>query len=153
MVFYYQIPVLTFSIIGTFFMVQGYFWSIIGMIINDNLGFLPKKTERTFNIIYAFFVVLGIVFLIFDFSKIIPFPRGVVDYFDSLPGLNLRASLKIFAAHWVSTGWGGLRKKIEYYRAFNAPADTSFYDGELEYVIGVQEWIVRLAAQARRMAE
>ena len=126
-VFYYQIPVLTFSIIGTFFMVQGYFWSIIGMIVNDNLGFLPKKTERIFNSIYAFFVVLGIVFLIFDFAKIIPFPRAVVEYFDGLPGLNLRSSLKIFAAHWVCTGYGGLRnifirkrwlKKLGRYKLF-----------------------------------
>ena len=126
-VFYYQIPVLTFSIIGTFFMVQGYFWSLLNMIINDNLGFLPKKTERAFNLIYAAFVLLGIVFLIFDFSTIIPFPRGVVDYFNSLPGLNLRASLKIFAAHWVCVGWGGLRnifirkrwlKKLGRYKLF-----------------------------------
>ncbi len=53
----------------------------------------------------------------------------------------------------LSLGWGGLKKKIEYYRDFNAPADTSFYDGELEYITGVQEWVTRLAAEARRMAE
>lgn len=126
-VFYYQIPVLTFSIIGTFFMVQGYFWSILNMIVSDNLGFLPKKTERSFNLIYAFFVVLGILFLVFDFAKILPFPQGVVSYFDSLPGLNLRASLKIFAAHWVCVGYGGLRaifirkrwlKKLGRYKLF-----------------------------------
>jgi formate C-acetyltransferase len=53
----------------------------------------------------------------------------------------------------LSLGWGGLKKKIEYWRAFNAPCDTSFYDGELEYIVGVQEWVMRLAAEARRMAE
>ena len=53
----------------------------------------------------------------------------------------------------LELGWGGLRRKIEYWRDFNAPADTSFYDGELEYIIGVQEWVRRLADQARAMAE
>ena len=52
----------------------------------------------------------------------------------------------------LSLGWGGLRKKLEYYREFNAPADTSYYDGELEYIIGVQEWVARLAEKAREMA-
>ena len=126
-VFYYQIPPLTFSIIGTFFMVQGYFWGILNMIVNDNLGFLPKKTERVFNLIYAGFTLLGVLFLVLDFSKLIPFPAAVVDYFDSLPGLNLRASLKIFAAHWVCVGYGGLRnifirkrwlKKLGRYKLF-----------------------------------
>ena len=126
-IFYYQIPVLTFSIIGTFFMVQGYFWSILNMIVNDNLGYLPKKTERIFNTIYLSFAALGILFLIFDFSKIIPFPRGIVDFCDGLPGLNLRATLKIFAAHWVCVGWGGFRnifirkrwlKKLGRYKLF-----------------------------------
>ncbi|MBR4443419.1 MAG: pyruvate-formate lyase, partial [Clostridia bacterium] len=53
----------------------------------------------------------------------------------------------------LELGWGGLKRKIEYWRDFNAPADTSFYDGELEYVAGVQEWVARLAAQARAMAD
>ena len=49
-------------------------------------------------------------------------------------------------------GWGGLKKKLEYYREFNHPADTSFYDGELEYITGVQAWVKRLADEARRRA-
>ena len=69
-IFYYEIPVLTFSIIGAFFMVQGYFWSILNMIISDNLGFLPKKTEKKMYVLYFFFTALGILFLVFDFSNI-----------------------------------------------------------------------------------
>ncbi len=50
-------------------------------------------------------------------------------------------------------GWGGLLQKIRYYREFNAPADTSFYDGEEELVLGIQEWIRRHVTLARSMAE
>lgn len=108
-IFYYEIPVLTFSIIAAFFMVQGYFWGIINMIINDNLGFLPKKTERKFYILYLFFTVLGLVFLIFDFSSVLPIPQRAVNYLESFPGINLRNTLKIFGAHWLVTGYGGAR--------------------------------------------
>ena len=108
-IFYYEIPVLTFSIIAAFFMVQGYFWGIINMIINDNLGFLPKKTERKFYILYLFFTVLGLVFLIFDFSRVLPIPQRAVNYLESFPGINLRNTLKIFGAHWLVTGYGGAR--------------------------------------------
>ncbi len=107
--FYYEIPILTFSVIGAFFMVQGYFWSILSMMINDNLGFLPKKTERIFYIIYFFFTALGLLFLIFDFSEILPWPAFLTKYVNSLPGLNMRSTLKIFAAHWLVTGYGGAR--------------------------------------------
>ena len=61
----------------------------------------------------------------------------------SAPDLNIGLTL----------GWGGLRHKLEYYRDFNHPSDTSFYDGELEYITGVQEWVVRLSAKARQLAE
>ncbi len=108
-IFYYEIPVLTFSVIGTFFMIQGYFWGIIGMIINDNLGFLPKKTERLFYALYFFFAFLGVLFLVVDFSEIIPFPARLVNYLTSFPGINIRNTLKIFAVHWLVTGYGGAR--------------------------------------------
>ena len=129
-VFYYEIPLLTFSVIGTFFMVQGYFWAILNMIINDNLGFLPKKTERILNTIYLSFTALGLLFLIFDFSKIITWPLWLTDFVNDLPGLNMRATLKIFGAHWLVCGWGGFRnifirkrwlKKLGRYKLFAYP--------------------------------
>jgi pyruvate-formate lyase len=49
-------------------------------------------------------------------------------------------------------GWGGLLKKIRYYREFNRPADTGFYDGEEDLVLGVQDWIRRHVVKARQMA-
>ena len=52
----------------------------------------------------------------------------------------------------LELGWGGLLRKIRHYRWLNNPSDTSFYDGEEALVLGVQEWIRRHAAQARRLA-
>lgn len=49
-------------------------------------------------------------------------------------------------------GWGGLLDKIRHYRALNRPADTGFYDGEEDLVLGVQGWVARHAALARRLA-
>ena len=49
-------------------------------------------------------------------------------------------------------GWRGLLDKIRYYREFNAPADTDFYDGEEELVLGMLEYVRRHADYAREMA-
>jgi len=51
----------------------------------------------------------------------------------------------------LELGWGGLQKKIAYYRAAN-PAAAEFYDGLAEVVMGVQDWIRRHATEARRLA-
>lgn len=108
-IFYYEVPVLTFSLIGTLFMIQGYFWSIVNMIVSDNLGFLPKKTEKMFYILYFFFTGLGILFLVFDFSLIIPFPDRLIRYVTTLPGMNMKNICKIMGAHWINVGYGGAR--------------------------------------------
>ena len=79
--------------------------------------------------------------------------REVWRKYDTYPGWSGMNHCGPDMSIGLSLGWGGLRKKIEYYRGFNAPADTSFYDGELEYIIGVQEWVARLAAQARKMSD
>ena len=52
----------------------------------------------------------------------------------------------------LDLGWGGLLSKIRYYRSFNRPADSSFYDGEEDLVLGVQGWIGRHVEKARLMA-
>ncbi|HQE93912.1 MAG TPA: pyruvate formate lyase family protein [Anaerolineae bacterium] len=53
----------------------------------------------------------------------------------------------------LDLGWGGLLKKIRYYRELNRPTDPSFYDAEENLVLGVQDWIRRHVIQAREMAE
>ncbi|MCL2099934.1 MAG: pyruvate-formate lyase [Oscillospiraceae bacterium] len=52
----------------------------------------------------------------------------------------------------LKLGWSGLLEKIRYYREFNAPADTGFYDGEEEFVLGIIEWVKKIAAHARELA-
>jgi formate C-acetyltransferase len=53
----------------------------------------------------------------------------------------------------LNLGWGGLLEKIRYYRGFNNPPDTAFYDAEENLVLGVQGWIRRHVAEARAMAQ
>jgi formate C-acetyltransferase len=52
----------------------------------------------------------------------------------------------------LDLGWGGILKKIRYYRDLNRPTDTSFYDGEEQVVLGIQDWITRHVLKARKMA-
>ena len=52
----------------------------------------------------------------------------------------------------LEIGWNGIRRKIEYYREEN-PTSTDFYDGLTAIVDGIQDWISRNAAEARRLAE
>ena len=57
MMYHYKLPYLTYAIITLINMPLNYIWVLIGWVINDNLGFLPKKTERNFNILYLFLTV------------------------------------------------------------------------------------------------
>lgn len=52
----------------------------------------------------------------------------------------------------LDLGWGGLLARLRHYRALNRPDDPAFYDGEEDLVLGVQDWIARHVALARRMA-
>ena len=53
----------------------------------------------------------------------------------------------------LKLGWSGILDKIRYYREFNRPADTAFYDGEEEFVLGIIEWVEKIAAHAKALAE
>lgn len=53
----------------------------------------------------------------------------------------------------LEMGWGGLLEKIRYFRDFNKPLDTSFYDGEEALVLGIQSWISKHAVKAKEMAQ
>lgn len=50
-------------------------------------------------------------------------------------------------------GLQGLLKKVRWYRKFNAPADTGFYDGEEAVVLGMLEYTRRHAEAARNLAQ
>ncbi len=52
----------------------------------------------------------------------------------------------------LDLGWGGLLEKVRRYRCVN-PQAADFYDGLEAVILGIQDWIGRHAAEARRMAE
>lgn len=52
----------------------------------------------------------------------------------------------------LELGFGGLLEKIRAYRRQNRPADPSFYDGEEQTVLGIQEFIARHAEYAEELA-
>ena len=106
--FYYQIPILTFSAIGAFFIAFNYLWGILNMGVDANLGFLPKKVEKKYFAVYLSFSVLGLLMLIFDFSVFVPANlRQILD--TNWPALNTFNILKIFGTHFFANGWGGFR--------------------------------------------
>lgn len=52
MMYHYKLPYLSFSVISIINMPLGYIWTLIWWFVCDNLGFLPKKTERKLYIVY-----------------------------------------------------------------------------------------------------
>lgn len=106
--FYYQIPILTFSAITTFFIAFNYLWNILNMGVDANLGFLPKKVERKYFAVYLGFTLLGLVMLIFDLSVFLP--AQAKHFLDSRwPALNAFSIFKIFGTYFLCNGWGGFR--------------------------------------------
>ncbi len=124
--FYYQIPILTFSAIGAFFIAINYLWSILNMGVDANLGFLPKKVERKYFAVYLSFSALGLLMLIFDGSALLP--ERARFFLDShWPALNAYNIFKIFGTYFLCNGWGGFRgivvrklllKKLGRYKLF-----------------------------------
>ena len=68
------------------------------------------------------------------------------------PGIGSANHLGPDMSIGLELGWGGLLDKIRYYRNFNQPVNTDFYDGEEDFVLGMQVWIRRHVDEANRMA-
>lgn len=109
MMYHYKLPYLTFAIIGLINMPLNYIWTLIGWVINDNLGFLPKKTERKFNGIYLFSIVAGLALILGDFSAVLDPSNKLVAYLNGLEGISAASALKIFGTHVLWNGWAGAR--------------------------------------------
>lgn len=124
--YYYEIPLLTFSAINVFFLASTYFWNLLNMGVDANLGFLPKNIEKKYNTVYLFFTILGLLMLIFDFSFILP--DSITNILDTRwKGINSFNIFKIFGAHFLTNGWSGFRnilirkkllKKLGRYKIF-----------------------------------
>ena len=112
MMYHYKLPYLTFSIINIINMPLNYVWTMMTWYISDNLGFMPKKKERAFYLVYALLTVIGLAFIIFDPTKSIDQSGKIITYINSLEGINFASSLKIFGTHILWNGINGLRMII-----------------------------------------
>ena len=109
MMYHYKLPYLTFSIISIINMPLNYIWALLSWIINDNLGFLPKKTERKFYAGYIFVFLLGVSMIVFDYSQLFDQTGKFVTYLNSIEGISAASAFKILGTHIAWNGWSGAR--------------------------------------------
>ena len=109
MMYHYKLPYLAFSVINIINMPLSYIFSIIGWIINDNLGLLPKKTERKFYGAYFAMIAVGLALIMVDFSAVLPETSSLVKYLNSLDGINAASAIKILGTYILVNGYGGAR--------------------------------------------
>lgn len=109
MMYHYKLPYLTFSIISIINMPLNYIWALLSWIINDNLGFLPKKTERKFYAGYIFVFLLGVSMIVFDYSQLFDQTGKFVTYLNSIEGISASSAFKILGTHIAWNGWSGAR--------------------------------------------
>ncbi len=109
--YHYKLPYLTFSFIGIINMPLNYIWTLIGWIINDNLGFLPKKTERKFYGLYFSLIVIGLVMIFGKFPFLDTSTNPLVVYLNNMQSIGITAAsaLKILGTHILWNGWAGSR--------------------------------------------
>ncbi len=107
--YHYKLPYLTFSVISILNMPLGYISALMWWFVCDNLGFLPKKTERKFYLIYVLMMLFGISSIVFDYSLLFNQHGSFVTYLNGLEGMNATACFKTFGTHFLYTGWVGAR--------------------------------------------
>lgn len=106
---HYKLPYLTFSVISIINMPLGYISALLWWFVCDNLGFLPKKTERKFYAVYISMMIFGISTILFDYSTLFNQTGAFVTYLNGLEGMNATACFKVFGTHFLYTGWVGAR--------------------------------------------
>ncbi len=109
--YHYKLPYLTFTIIGLINMPLNYIWTLIGWIINDNLGFLPKKTERKFYGLYTGLIVIGLAMIFVKFPFLDTSTNSIISYFNGMAsnGITAASAVKILGTHILWNGWAGSR--------------------------------------------
>lgn len=109
MMYHYKLPYLTFSIINIINLPLGYIWTLIWWFVSDNLGFLPKKTEKRLYILYMAMIVGGLAMIIGNVSALFPQSSRFVTYLNGLEGINCASAFKILGTHFLTNGWLGAR--------------------------------------------
>lgn len=109
MMYHYKLPYLAFSIIAIINMPLNYIWTLIGWVINDNLGFLPKKTEYKFRALYLALIGIGLSMIILDWSQLFDQSSKIITYLNGLEGISAASAFKILGTHILWNGWSGTR--------------------------------------------
>lgn len=107
--YHYNLPYLAFSIISLIGVPMSYLWNILGWVVADNLGFLPKKTERKFYSFYFIVLALGILLLVFDFSTLFNRNGWLITTLNGFSGINARSFFKIFGTQLLVNSFAGAR--------------------------------------------
>ncbi len=107
--YHYKLPYLTFSVIGIINMPLGYVSALIWWFVCDNLGFLPKRTERKLYGVYMGMILFGLSCIFFDWSLLFDQTSKFITYLNGLEGMNATACFKVFGSHFLYTGWVGAR--------------------------------------------
>ncbi len=107
--YHYKLPYLTFSVIGILNMPLGYISALMWWFVCDNLGFLPKKTEKKFYGVYVAMMLFGISTILFDYSLLFNQSSTFITYLNGLEGMSATACFKTFGTHFLYTGWVGAR--------------------------------------------
>ena len=106
---HYKLPYLTFSVIGILNMPLGYISALMWWLVCDNLGFLPKKTEKKFYLVYGLMMAFGISTILFDYSTLFNQTGTFIRLLNGFEGMNATACFKTFGTHFLYTGWVGAR--------------------------------------------
>lgn len=109
MMYHYHLPYITFSVINLINMPLNYLWTLISWLIADNLGFLPKKTERKLNTLYYISAIVGLALIIIPFGNFANPDSRIVTYLNSFEGISFASVFKIFGTHVFWNGYVGLR--------------------------------------------
>lgn len=107
--YHYQLPYVVFSAIALINMPLQKLWDLLSWIINDNLGFLPKKKEQSLYTVYFFSIVLGIFLMAFNFTPYLNPQNTVVAALNSIRGISAASAIKILGTHILWNGWAGSR--------------------------------------------
>ena len=107
--YHYALPYLSFSVIALIGLPLSYLWNLLDWFITDNLGLLPKRSERRMNLLYISVAAVGLLLLIFDATALFPAGSRLIVFMDSLSGINARAFFKVFGVQLLCNGWGGMR--------------------------------------------
>ena len=107
--YHYNLPYLSFSVISLIGLPLSYLWNLLSWYIEDNLGLLPRRANRIMNAVYVSVAAAGILLLVFDGSALLPASGKAAAFLNSIAGINAYSFFKVFGVQLLVNGWGGAR--------------------------------------------